>query len=159
MSEFVKGILIGLIPALVVSVLTSLLTVRLSLRQFYTQRWWERKAEAYSEIMKHLSTFKFFIDELEFSRLTEEADSQARNNTERGYKEEMAAITKAAACGSYMVSDPASEALSELLAKVYENEWDGDNSAEALQESSEAVKHCIEVVKSEARKELRTKRM
>jgi len=159
MSEFVKGILIGLIPALVVSVLASLLTVRLSLRQFYTQRWWERKAETYSEIMKHLSTFKFLIDELAFSLLTEEANSQTRKNIEHGYKEEMAAIIKAAACGSYIVSDTASEALSKLLVEVYQNEWEGDNSAEALQENGEAVKHCIEVVKSEAKKELKTERV
>lgn len=156
MSEFVKGILIGLIPALVVSVATSFLAVRLSLRQFYTSRWWERKAEAYSDIMKHLSALVFFIDELVFIRLTEESNNDTQKTAEGSYGDEVAAIAKASAGSSYIISNAASEALSNLLAKVYENEWDGDNSVEALGDSNDAVKSCIEVIKIQARKDLHT---
>ena len=55
MSEITQGILIALIPALVVSIITAYVTVRLSIRQFYSQRWWDKKAEAYSQILEHLS--------------------------------------------------------------------------------------------------------
>jgi len=40
---------------LFVAIVTPVITVRLSLKSFVSQRWWERKAEAYSQIMEQLS--------------------------------------------------------------------------------------------------------
>ena len=40
---------------ILVAVITSFVTVRLSVRAFWSQRWWERKADAYSSIINALS--------------------------------------------------------------------------------------------------------
>ncbi len=40
---------------LFVAIVTPVITARLSLKSFVSQRWWERKAEAYSQIMEQLS--------------------------------------------------------------------------------------------------------
>jgi len=55
MSEFIQDISKYLIPALFVSIITAVVTVKLSIKQFYSQRWWEKKAEAYSHIIENLS--------------------------------------------------------------------------------------------------------
>lgn len=44
------------------AVITAAVTVRLSLRNFYTEKWWERQAEAYSEILESLSHMKRHTD-------------------------------------------------------------------------------------------------
>jgi len=38
-----------------VAVVTAVLTVQLALRRFYTERWWEKKAEAYLNVIDALS--------------------------------------------------------------------------------------------------------
>ena len=40
---------------ILVAIITSVVTVRLSVRAFSSQRWWERKADAYSSIINALS--------------------------------------------------------------------------------------------------------
>ena len=39
------------IPAIVAAVVTAVLTVRLSFRRFQAERWWDRKADAYANII------------------------------------------------------------------------------------------------------------
>lgn len=55
MDNFLQGFLIALMPAFLVSVITAYITVRLSVKQFSSQRWWEKKAEAYSHIIERSS--------------------------------------------------------------------------------------------------------
>jgi len=44
----------NILPGLIIAVATSWVTVRLSLRRFRTERWWERKADAYSDLLEKL---------------------------------------------------------------------------------------------------------
>ena len=44
-----------LFTSILVAVVVAVITVRLSMKSFVSQRWWERKAEAYSKIMEQLS--------------------------------------------------------------------------------------------------------
>jgi hypothetical protein len=39
-------------------VVTAVVTVRLSLRSFYSEKWWERKAETYTAVMDSLHHMK-----------------------------------------------------------------------------------------------------
>lgn len=52
----------SVISGLIVAVVTSFLTVRLSLRRFYSERWWERKADAYTDIIEALHAKLEFLD-------------------------------------------------------------------------------------------------
>ena len=56
MSDWITNLGTGLVLAIV----TSFVTVRLSLKSFVSQRWWERKAEAYSKIMEQLSDCELY---------------------------------------------------------------------------------------------------
>lgn len=58
MNPWYIQLLLTLIPALIVGVATALVTVKLSIRKFYTERWWERRADAYSRIVEALHKHK-----------------------------------------------------------------------------------------------------
>jgi len=64
MSEFARDIFIYLISALIVSIITAYLTVKFSIKQFYSQKWWEKKAEAYSNIIEKLSYLQYYFGEV-----------------------------------------------------------------------------------------------
>lgn len=59
----VSKILLTVLPGLVIGVLTAVLANRLTLNRFYTERWWERKADTYSKIMESLYHMVNFTDQ------------------------------------------------------------------------------------------------
>ena len=59
MTELIlQGILV-----VIASVITTYVTVKLSIKQFYSTRWWEKQAEAYSHIIEHLSYLQYYFGE------------------------------------------------------------------------------------------------
>jgi hypothetical protein len=54
MPQWLTTVLSSLLPSLIVGICTAIFSVRLALRRFHAERWWERKAEAYSQIEEAL---------------------------------------------------------------------------------------------------------
>ena len=74
-------VIAGLASAIFVSVVTAVLTVQLALRRFYSEKWWERRSDAYSEIIKALHQVREHADtNLQFALrdkdLPEEGDAR-----------------------------------------------------------------------------------
>lgn len=55
--------LIKSIDAIAIAVVTSWFTVQLSRRQFQTNRWWEKKVEAYERVIEAFHKAKKFASE------------------------------------------------------------------------------------------------
>ena len=151
MSEITQGILIALIPALAVSIITSFITVKLSLRQFYSQRWWEKRAEAYSEIMEHLSYLQFYFDEWSDEIHGERTLSKEKKEELLGvYLKSRESIIRAAAIGAYIVSDTTTVALATLLSELRTEDpmgnWAADNDRHYT-----AVKECIAKIREDSK--------
>ena len=154
MSEFTQGIFTALIPALIVSIITAYVTVKLSIKQFYSQRWWEKKAEAYSHIIEHLSYLQYYFGEwfnegVGIKKLGEK-------DTERlseGYRKARESITKAAAIGAYIISDDTATALVKLLRELEKEDprgnWVGD-----IDRCYGSVKECITKIREYAKVDL-----
>ena len=154
MSELVKGILIGLIPALVVSVATAWITVRLSLRQFKSERWWEKKAEAYSAILQHLSELEWYFQRMSAHELFEEQlGEEERKDLGKNFREARTSLAKAAAIGAYAISDNAAKALTELVQQVDRGPSDY-NFYEFYAGCHESVGSCIAQVRACAKADL-----
>lgn len=65
-----EKIAIGILTAIIISFLSSWITVQLSLRRFRSERWWEKRADAYSKIIEALHNSKAFLEEhLEWERV------------------------------------------------------------------------------------------
>ena len=54
MIDIIIKIVPGIIIAIFTSSITAYLTAKWSLKRFYSEKWWERKEKAYSEIIDAL---------------------------------------------------------------------------------------------------------
>jgi len=142
MNEFTQGILAALLPALSVSILTSYVTVKLSMKQFYSQKWWEKKAEAYSNIIEQLSYLQYYFGEwLDEGVGMKELSDEDRKRLKQGYGQAKEYITKAAAIGAYIVSNNTAKTLEEIVRSLEQNthgeDWVSDiNTKYGLVEKS-----------------------
>jgi len=155
MSEFTQGILIALIPALIVSVITAYLTVRLSMRQFYSQRWWEKKAEAYSNIVEHLSYLQICIQKwLDHWTNVKELREKDKKELIDKYNRARESVQKAAVIGAYIVSADTAAAISRFLVDL---EFVGPTSdpVEKIENSLSLTRECIAKIKEHAKADLR----
>ncbi|MCH8093050.1 MAG: hypothetical protein IH953_00510 [Chloroflexi bacterium] len=108
-------ILIILVPGLFIAVATSIITVRLSLRQFYSERWWERKATAYSEIIESLYRMRVYIEGLRDSEEQgKELPEEVKRDLQARAREGRDKLSRAAEIGAFVISDDAAECLRRL---------------------------------------------
>ena len=52
----------NLVVGLVIAVVSARVTVHFALKRFYSEKWWERKAEAYSSIIEALHHIRNYAD-------------------------------------------------------------------------------------------------
>ena len=154
MSAFTQGILTALIPALIVSVVTAYVTVRLSMKQFYSQRWWEKKAETYSRIIEQLTCLQYYFGERFDEGIgIKKLDNESEKKIFESYRQAKESITKAAAMGAYIVSDDTATALAKLL-----NELEGKNPigdwVSDIDKYHRSVKECITKIREYAKVDL-----
>jgi hypothetical protein len=160
MDDFTKGVLTSLLPALLVSVLTSFLTVRLSLRQFYSQKWWERKAEAYSKILEQLATLDFYYGELQLELVKNNMEySTPSAKLNKDFDEARERLIKAAGAAVYVVTPDTINAVNHLIGKL-DLEFFGmtDDYDHFLDLCRGALGQCIQVVKQQAQVDLQVAR-
>jgi hypothetical protein len=146
---------ISIASSIVSAVAVALLTVRLSLRQFYSQRWWERKADAYSVLVESLYHIKRQLEVLR-----DEATSQYRMPSDpRARLSQSAAqsdqeIRKAEGVGAFVISEAAAKSLSTLR-------WELDQYYQDLQyyqvldKRLAAVDACLAKIRAIAMRELK----
>ncbi len=152
MNEFVQQILIALIPALVIAAVTAYLTVKWSIRQFHSQRWWELKAEAYSQIIAQLVDLQYYIERsIEMLRAGGELDFETNDELYEGYFQAKKYLRKATASGAYVISDGAAAALEELMRGLDNEE---PSIALWIQTQHSAVKECAKKMREYAKVDL-----
>ena len=152
------ALLKGLLPALVVAAFTAWLTVRLALNRFYTERWWERKANTYSELLVALHDIVRHGDE--FLRSYREGDILVPE-----YKDRLAAksqegssrLAREAALGSFVVSTKAADLLEQCRKELWGDD-PNDSIDEMIERSTEAARKCLVALNAEAKRDLRIPR-
>jgi hypothetical protein len=85
MPAWTLQFLANLVTSLVISVFTAVLTVQLSLRRFQSERWWERKVDAYTRIIEalhHVIAFTSMIykEWIEKEKFTEEHKAEMESS-------------------------------------------------------------------------------
>jgi hypothetical protein len=156
-NDLIQRILVAVIPSVVLAVVTALLTVRLSIRQFHSQRWWEKKADKYSAVLERLSELQFIIAEdlsdWEVGRYGSSLDSERVKRLQAMSHEAQIDISKAAAMGSFIISEEASLVLEKLRKKL--DAGDGGDPYEEMGQKYTALKDAIPKIRAEAKKDLR----
>src|SRR5947208_12000848 len=112
MPQWTFSILTNLVPALLVAIVTSVLTVRLSLRRFHAERWWERKAEAYSRIIESLHAAMEYHSAMSDEAMTAEERDEARYaRLKNEYDEAYRNLRRSTGIGAYIISEEAAAVL------------------------------------------------
>jgi hypothetical protein len=149
-------------PGLVISVLTAYLTVHFSLWRFRSEKWWERKAQTYSDTMEALYKIKSHAEDF-----AEGVSIESKNSSQASF-EGRAEIDRVIAVSSFVVSEEALEHLEKfrrksrdlILRAAYqsvENEdgnfdrWQRDYAKREL----EAANACLESLRECAKRGLR----
>ncbi|MBD3341218.1 MAG: hypothetical protein GF353_19080 [Candidatus Lokiarchaeota archaeon] len=167
MKELIFQITAALIPAILIALLTSYLTVRLSIKQFYSQKWWEKKAEMYSKIIEYLSYL-----EVEYNNvlgLYLDIDDNFRNDNDFKAKchESYKFLQLLVAQGTFIVTNETVKVLKENLKLIdkFENHLDevkcvsgsDGNAIKMLKDIIENIKDGIDEIRGQAKHDLNVK--
>jgi len=151
------NIALNLLTGIVIATVSAWITVQLSLRRFRAEKWWERKADAYSKVIEALHNSKtsadhFLVAEIRGLKLPEDRDEEMRSRM-RAAKDE---ILKAMDVGSFVLSK---EALDRL--RQYKRDTDEalkQNSLfEYLETNVTAAERCLNDIIEISKRDLRTK--
>ena len=110
--------IINLAQSLLIAVLTAFLTVRLSLRRFRAERWWERKAEAYSKIVEALhNAMEYCAAMSDEEQMGSELSDERKKRLTDDYLVAVQEIKKATGIGAFIISSDVADVLSKLDAR------------------------------------------
>lgn len=145
---------VQLVFQLLVTGSAAFLAAWLGTRRFRRERWWERKVEAYTDLINALHSMKWhtsehFDAEIEYSALSEEYTDELWKRFVNARRE----VSRIAETASFLVSDEIQVAVKEM-----ERDLNAAKSASTLQEYLDeqwaAVDACIKCVKEIGAKEL-----
>lgn len=143
-----------IVSGLLVAVVTSFLTARLAFRRFYSERWWERKAEAYTALIEALYQIldypsSLLDEELGEREVSEDRKEELSAQSERANR----AVTKAMIVGALVLSPRTVEILKEFRKGKYRA--DGARSYfDLLDEHAHTAATAINAVVEEAARDL-----
>ena len=146
----------GIITGIVTAAISSWIAVQLSLRKFHLEKWWERRADAYSVLIEALHVSKAFCDE-NFEALcagrhvSEERDKEQRNRAQKATDE----IQRAIDIGAFLFSDEALEVLKRYT-KDQEEVSKAQDWYQYLETDLWATSRCLKDIIEIARKDLKT---
>ncbi|MGO8763256.1 MAG: hypothetical protein ACLQUS_14825 [Desulfobaccales bacterium] len=164
-------IIISFIISVVSAVVSARVTLHYALKRFYFEKWWERKAEAYTSILEALHHLKNHIDhELEFNKIHPslyEKGQKVLNELTEKMKDAIDEIRKQADIGAFVISEEAVNALHTLLTELEESVsklkipaiTEVINSKQILREHFDlklsAVNKCLEFMRYTAKNDLK----
>ena len=104
-----------IVSGILIAAVTSWISVRLAIRQFYSQKWWERKADAYASIVEALYHVKHNLEtEMSAEEFGAQLSAETKEEIKRKYKESFQQINRAEGMGAFIISKRSSEILTQL---------------------------------------------
>jgi len=157
MDEIVEKIATAVIPGLIIAIVASIVTVRLSIRRFHEEKWWEKKEEAYSNLIELFHHFKDYTskhidDVIEPEKFTEEE----RKSWGKDWKEFNRKYAKARDLASFHLSDLAVSILDNYDKKRKEASKNED-VFQWMEDDYAAASECLEQLKMAAKNDLKVK--
>ena len=146
-----------ILSSLFVAVCTAVVTVRLSVHRFYTEWWWERKADAYSRIVEALHYAMEDRSEQSHESMTQQHIPEEREKRlSEDYARASRELNKATGIGAFIISDEVADALAKLQNRRRLDPKDCP-WFEICNDEFGAYKKTLAEVKKLARKELKGK--
>jgi hypothetical protein len=141
----------------VIAILGAFLAAHLSTLRFRTEKWWERKASAYSELVEALHHMKWYPSEhIDAAIENRELPDEDKADYWKQYKDARRNVWKIADSASFLVSPKVNKAIVEMereLGEARTAEW----WFEHAEQQYAAIQKCLDQVKGLARQELGVK--
>ena len=158
MPQWLSTFLTNALPSIVVGVCTAIISVKLALRRYRAERWWERKAEAYSRIVEALHALMEYCSTMADADrgvpYSEERKKELGDECHRAYLE----LRKATGIGAYIVSDEVAAVLAKLEARPSVDPDGGRIPMfEIMDADFEAYKQALFEIRALAKKDLGVK--
>jgi hypothetical protein len=157
------SLLVGSLLTLAAGAIGTVLTTNLALRRFYRERWWERKAEAYSRIIEALHHAAHCMSEWSDVELTGQmlSDDKAKQLSD-DFRTAQAELEKATGVGAYIISTEAAKVLSDHTVAMAQSDakfdYDhGDPLFEKYAADSKLYKGTLEKLRTLAKTDLGVK--
>ncbi|WP_261835830.1 hypothetical protein [Vibrio ishigakensis] len=146
-----------LVVQILISVSAAFLAAWLANRRFRNEKWWERKADAYTNLIEALHDMKWrsgehFDAEIEQRQLSEEYSEQLWSE----FKEARRNISRIAETSSFIVSPEVLDAVQDMD-KALSKARNANTWFEHLDEQWGAVDECTKKIKEIGKKELNIK--
>lgn len=154
MSSFILDIIKSLLIGAGVFGITAWITVKLALRRFYTEKWWERKAQAYSETIGSLAKMRVCFDKWEEELFGhKDMSPETRKKVNEEYANVKRVVENAVAAGSFIVSEEAAQVLGSFLKELQKEDIQGNWLNDLDRHHSEVIR-CIARLGEIAEREL-----
>ena len=148
---------VKLIVQISISVGAAFLAAWLANRRFKHERWWERKANAYSDLIEALHNMKWpsaeHVDaEIERRKLTKQDSEELWAE----FKEARRTVWRITETSSFLISSEVLKAVQEMEVALNKAK-DADTWIEHLDEQWAAIDDCVKKIKALGKKELSIK--
>lgn len=139
----------------ITAVIAAYVTVRLSLRRFYSEKWWEKKAEAYSAILESLHYMKRSFDEDWDAEMTGgKVQEERKEELQKKYREAHDELKKRIDVEQYVLSDEAVAELSSFQ-KAYNKAKETSDWLEYIEGSWGAINDTLKRMRAIAKTDLK----
>lgn len=120
-------IIITILSAIFIATISSWITIQLSLKRFRSERWWEKKAEAYSKIIEAMHDFKAFSEKhleamIGGHEISDERDVELRHRAKTARRE----IDKIIDTGQFLLSEKSNIRLKKFISEIHSFENKSD---------------------------------
>jgi len=155
MTETLLKILPGIITAILGSIIASYFAAKWSVRKFYLEKWWQRKEDAYVEIIDALYDLLRYcqIRKEDYGGGTRYSEDQEKQFDER-YSQAIWKIKKATDIGAFVVSAKAAIALKELQNRP-KLEWDRNCPEDIYEQDYQYYKDALNKIVNVAKEDLK----
>jgi hypothetical protein len=145
MDNFFLAVLTSIIPSIIVAVITAFITVKLSTKSFYTKRWWEKKVELYSSVIKRLTYLKKYV--LKWHDSSEDKivlDNIELNKFIKKYDEERGELREIESYGRLIISKRANERLINCMDELDNCDINNENEESIIK----YLNDCLNILES-----------
>ncbi len=148
-------ILLKIAPGIISAIIASYLSTKWTLKKFYSEKWWERKSIAYSELIDALyESLQFFeIYKKDYGQGTGLSDKQETELHEK-YNQAYWKIKRATDIGAFVISQETQLILKELSERPI-LKWDENPKFEIYEEEYDAHRNALEKIVESAKRDLK----
>ena len=152
-NESIMPDIVQFLISLVSSIIVAILTVQISLRKFYSQKWWEKKAEVYSNIVETLAQMEVSTKHA-FERLVGFPGTEEQEKAEyERLRKSRDRIEKITNMGAFIISETAHKRLAVLKHELEESKEKAD-VGRAIDSDWGAIREAIKELRKCAKQDL-----